>query len=271
MAEHQVLVELGAVLAVEVDVEELARPQRLRHAVHHVQVGHLLVPDLRVHPHHLRVRQLLDERQRVPDGRQQDVAARLVGLGLDGEPQVVAAVEHEAAQQVHRLAVAVERGPDVLGRVVLAALATAPQHERLRAELGGQLDVAQHLPQREPAHGAVVAGEATVLEHGVGEQVGGDHRDGHPGLAQRVLQPGDLLVARARVREEAEQVVVVEGEAPRAQLGQPVHGLDDVQRRPRGLAERVHRPPADGPEPEREVVGGGRSGGHGALPIFDGT
>ena len=53
MAEDQVLVVLGAVLAVEVDVEQLALPQRLRDAVHEVQPGHLLVADLRVEPDHL--------------------------------------------------------------------------------------------------------------------------------------------------------------------------------------------------------------------------
>ena len=184
------------------------------------------------------------------------------GLGSMREAEVVAAVGHERAQQVHRLPVAVQRGPDVLGRVVLAALAPAPEHERARPELGGQLDVPQHLPQREPAHGPVVAGEPAVLEDGVGEEVGGDHRDRHAGLGERLTQPGDLLVAGARVGEEAEQVVVVEGEPPRAELGQPVHRLDDVQRRPGGLAERVDRTPADRPQPEREVVGGGGCGSH---------
>ena len=47
-AEAQVLVEARAVLAVEVDVEQLAVPQRLRDAVREVQPGHLLVPDLGV-------------------------------------------------------------------------------------------------------------------------------------------------------------------------------------------------------------------------------
>ena len=48
VTEDQVLVELGAVLTVQVDVEELAVPQRLGDAVRHVQPGHLLVPDLGV-------------------------------------------------------------------------------------------------------------------------------------------------------------------------------------------------------------------------------
>ena len=53
VAEDQVLVVLDAALAVEVDVEQLAVPQRLGDAVHEVQPGHLLVPDLGVEADHL--------------------------------------------------------------------------------------------------------------------------------------------------------------------------------------------------------------------------
>ena len=87
VSEDEVLVELRAVLAVEVDVEELALPQRLRDAVHEVEVGHLLVPDLRVEADHLGVLEGGDEAERVADGREQDVAAGLVGLGLEREAQ----------------------------------------------------------------------------------------------------------------------------------------------------------------------------------------
>ena len=93
-AEPQVLVEARAGLAVEVDVEELAVPQRLGQAVGEVQAGHLLVPDLGVHAHQLGVLELVDERECVADRGQQDVAARLVGLRLDGEADVVALLEH---------------------------------------------------------------------------------------------------------------------------------------------------------------------------------
>jgi hypothetical protein len=75
VAEHQALVELDAALPVEVDVEELAVPQRLRDAGGEVQPGHLLVADLRVEADHLVVLQPGDEGQGVADGRQQDVAA----------------------------------------------------------------------------------------------------------------------------------------------------------------------------------------------------
>ena len=47
-AEAQVLVEAGTVLAVQVDVEQFAVPQRLGDALGEVESGHLLVPDLGV-------------------------------------------------------------------------------------------------------------------------------------------------------------------------------------------------------------------------------
>src|SRR2546429_662535 len=78
VAEHEVLVELRATLAVQVDVKELAGPQRLGDAVREVEVGHLLVPGLRVDPDDVAVLQLGDERERVPDRRQEDVPTRLV-------------------------------------------------------------------------------------------------------------------------------------------------------------------------------------------------
>src|SRR5437763_11378818 len=91
-AEPQVLVVPRPVLPVQVDVEQLAVPQRLGDAMRVVQPGHLLVADLGVHPHHVAVLERVDERQRVPHGGQQDVAARLVRLRLDREPDVVALV-----------------------------------------------------------------------------------------------------------------------------------------------------------------------------------
>ena len=57
----------------------------------------------------------LDEGQRVADGRQQDVAARLVRLGLDREPQVVALLGDVLAEQVEGLLHPVQRDAHVLG------------------------------------------------------------------------------------------------------------------------------------------------------------
>ena len=128
MPEDEVLVELHAVLAVQVDVEELAVPEGLGHPVDEVQAGHLLVTDLGVEAHHLAVLERLDEGQRMSDGGQEHVAARLVGLRLEREPNVVALVDGVLAEDVEGLLEAVEgsRG-EVLRRIDLGALAAAPE------------------------------------------------------------------------------------------------------------------------------------------------
>ena len=100
--------------------------------------GHRLVRDLGVDADHLGALERRDEVQRVADGRQEDVAARLVGLGLHREAQVVALVEHVVAEHVDRLAVALERVARVLGDAGLGALAPAPEDVDLGAELGAR-------------------------------------------------------------------------------------------------------------------------------------
>jgi endonuclease III len=75
----------GRGLVVEVDVEELAGLPGLGHVVQEVQPGHVLVGHLGVDAHHLRVVERVDEASMCPVVGVVDVAARLVGLGLQGE------------------------------------------------------------------------------------------------------------------------------------------------------------------------------------------
>ena len=192
--------------------------------------------------------------KRGADGRQQDVAARLVRLGLDGEPNVVAVVDRVLRQHVDALGVARERRPDVLGRVGLGAFAPTPEHVGLRAEFDGKVEVAHDLAQCVAANRAVVAGEATVLEHRVGEQVGGRHRHDEASFGERVLEPSDVLLAIRVTAPERDQVIVVERHTVSTELGEPVHGLDRVEGGPGRVAERVARLPAHSPEPEGEAV-----------------
>ena len=163
-AEAEVLVIAADPLAVEVDVEQLARPQRLPDAMHERQPGHRLVRHLGVDAHHLGAVQHRDEVQRMAHGGQEDVAAGLVGLGLDGELQLVALLDHVVGQQVDRLAVTLERVARVLGHAHLGALAPAPEDVDLGAELGPEVDGEHRLADRRPAHAAVVGGEGAVLE-----------------------------------------------------------------------------------------------------------
>src|SRR3954471_8886302 len=254
VAEDQVLVVAGALLAVEVDVEQLVLPQRLRDAVGVVEAGHLLVPGLRIDADHVVVLELGDEGERMPDRGQQDVAAGLVRLGLDGEPHAVVLVDRVLGEKVDPLSVAVEGGPYVLGEVDLRAFPAAPEHVDLGAELGGEVHVVHDLAQGVAADCAVVAGEAAVLEDGVAEQVGRDHGHHEAGLGQGSFElvddPGPLAAAGSGW----DQVVVVELDAVRAELGEFVHRLYGCQDRPGGLAEQVAGLPADGPQAEAELV-----------------
>ena len=150
-AEAEVLVVLADPLRVEVDVEELPVPQRLGDAVGEREARHRLVRELGVEADHVGPLELADERQRVADRRQEDVAARLVRLGLERDAQVVAALADVLAAEVDRFLVAVERGAHVLGRVGLDALAAAPHHVHVRAELGAEVDGVERLAHREAA------------------------------------------------------------------------------------------------------------------------
>ena len=241
-------------------MEQLAVPQRLGDAVDEVEPGHLLVPDLGVEPDHVGVLQRADEGQGVADGGEQDVAAGLVGLGLDREPEAVAPVEHVLAEEVEALLVAVEGHPDVLGGVGLGPLAAAPEHVGVGAQLGRQVEVAHDLADRVAAHVAVVGGERPVAEHRVGEGVGGGHGDHQAGLLQGLPEPLDVPLPLVAVGAEGDQVVVVEGDAVGAQLGQAVDRLHRVQRRPGGVAEGVPGRPAHGPQAEAELVLSGGAG-----------
>ena len=219
-------------------MEELARPQRQGDALRVVEARHLLVADLGVEADDVGVLQAVDERDRVADRRQQDVAAGLVGLGLERDAQAVALLLDVRGDGVDALGVAVVRGVEVLGGVVLGALAATPHDERVGAQLGGEVDVADHLAQAVAAHAAVVRRERAVLEDRVAERVGGDHLDGDAGLVEGALEAGEDLVALGVVGAERDDVVVVERHVRGAQLGELVHRLDRVEPRA-GRASRT--------------------------------
>ncbi len=86
------------------------------------------------------------------DGRQVDVAARLVGLGLQRELQVVLLVAHVVAEEVERVAEALQASSGFLAASVSDALAAAPEDVDLRAQLDAQVDGAHRLLQRVGAH-----------------------------------------------------------------------------------------------------------------------
>jgi hypothetical protein len=218
------------------------------------QPGHRLVRHLGVDAAHVRPRERGDEVQRVADGRQEDVAARLVRLGLDRERHREALRDRVVREHVDRLAVALQCVARVLGRADLGALAAAPEDEHLRVQAPAEVDRPHRLADRRAPHAAVVGGERAVLERRVAEQVRRRHPNAEAGLGEGRLQAGDdplLLVGRRAPRDE---VVVVQGDPPRAQLGEAVDCISGVQRGAGRLTERVATRVADGPQSECEAM-----------------
>ncbi len=169
-------------------MEELAGFPGLGDAVHEVDARHVLVGHFGVDADHFGVVEGGDEGQHVPGGRVVDVAARFVGLGFQGKLQVIFLIEGVFAQEVHRLAAALDGIHRALAGIGLGAFAPAPEDIDLRAELHAQVNGFHRLLQGIGAHLGIVAGESAVLEDRVAEQVGGRHGDDQPGIGQRLAE-----------------------------------------------------------------------------------
>ena len=135
-------------------MEELVVPEGLCHGLGEGQAAHGLMGELGIEPHHVGVLERTDEGEGVPDGGEENVSARLVRLGLEGDPEVEPAGADVLADEIDSLFVAVERQPDVLGRLHFHALPPSPQHEDLGPELGSQLGGFAGLLHGEPPDSA---------------------------------------------------------------------------------------------------------------------
>ena len=244
VAEDQVLVELDAALAVQVDVEQLAVPQRLRDAVREVQPGHLLVADLGVQPDHLVVLQAGDEGQRVADGRQQDVAARLVRLRLQREPDavaVVAARSRPACRRPRGSGRAPPARPSRCRTRCPRARPTSRRCARRAAAARSMLRITLRSANRRTARSLLV--NPPSLNTGWVNRFVVIIGTTRPVSFSAAREPVDVAAAGRVVAAERDQVVVVEGDAVGAELGQLVHRLHRVERRPR-RRRRTGRGPA---------------------------
>ena len=179
--------------------------------------GHLLVADLGVEADQLGVLELLDERQRVADGRQQDVAAGLVGLRLDGEAEVVALLEDVAAQDVEapRRSGRARPGRPWRRRTPRPRGRPRRRTSARRARRPGRCcRSALRSAKRRTSRSLLV--KRAVAEDRVREEVRGHHRYVEAGRVERVAHPAEQVLALGvGVGAERDHVVVVEGDARR--------------------------------------------------------
>jgi hypothetical protein len=104
-----------------------------------------------------------------------------------------------------------------------------------------------------------VAGTVPVVvppvdECRVTEQIRRRHPHTHARGLERLLEAIHDLTAFSRRHAPRDQVVVVQADAPRAELRQLVDGVHGIHRLTRRPAERIAAGVADGPEPEGEPV-----------------
>ena len=266
-AKAEVLIIAARRLVVQVDMEQLAHLPGLRHAVQKVQSSHLLVGNLGVDAHHIGLVERGDKGQGVAHGGEVDVAARLVGLRLQRELQVVALALGVQAEEVQRLAEALARLQRIFGGVGLHTLAAAPEHIGRGAALHAQVDGTHRLLERVGAHSGVVAGKGAILEGGVAEQVGGRHRHHHAGGAEGGLEVAHDLVALGGGCVDRHKIVVVEVHAVGAHLGEQVDELYWRARLAHRLAEGVAPQIANGPEAKGKLVSRRRCVAHRGNPF----
>ena len=201
--------------------------------------------------------------------REIDVAARLVRLGFERESKRVPLIARVLAQEVDGVAKPLDGFDRVLRRVDFCAFAPAPEDVGLRAQLHAQIHRPHRLLQGVGAHAGVVRRERAVLEHRIGEQVRRRHRHGHAGGVERLPEIPDDAIALGGGGIDRDEVVVVEVDAIGAELGEPVHRANRIERRPHEFTERIAAAIADGPESERELVCGSGCEPHGSAVEVD--
>src|SRR5690606_29070930 len=250
----QVLVEAADLLIVEVDVEELAHLKGLGDDVMERKARHGLVGKLGVGAYHIGVIERRDEGEVRTRGREENVAPRLVGLGLQGKLHVVTFVDDVFAQVVDGLAGALDSFHRVFRGVDLRALAPAPKDEDLAAQLSRKIDGLDGLAERVAAHFGNVAGKGAVLEDRVKKEVGRPHHKREAGLLERLFKTGDDLVSFGRRGVDGHQVVVVEVDTPSADVSEHMHDVDGINGRAHFKAKGIASAVANSPKPKRETI-----------------
>src|ERR1043166_3514827 len=114
----------------------------------------------------------IDECEHMANRRQKDVTARVGGLGLEREREIVASRANVLAEKIDRIAEPLDRLLRIFRGVGLHSFSTAPEHVRLSAELRAEVDRVHGLLQRVVADPGVVARESAVAKYRIAEEIG---------------------------------------------------------------------------------------------------
>ena len=110
---------------------------------------------------------ILDEVQRMPDGRQEDVAARLVGLGFECEAVSVFLGDVVFAEIVDGFAQALDGIVGAAASIGLDTFTASPQNEYLGTEFCAEIHGAHRFLNGVRANFWVVGGKGPVTKNGM--------------------------------------------------------------------------------------------------------
>src|SRR5947209_1886148 len=253
-AEAQVLIVASRNLIVKVNMKKFSCLPRLRDRVHHVQSGHLLVRNFRVHSNHLRVIERFNQSKISARRWKVNVSARLVRLGFESELVIIILRERILAKIVERLTETLDGFIRPSARVRLNTFAPTPQNENLRAEFSAQIHRAHCLLHSVGSHSRVVSRESSVAERWAIKEIDRRHRNFQPRRFARALKLAHNPVTLLHCCINRHKIVVMQIDSHRTNLCEHSHSFDRRERRTNSVAKRIASTIAYGPESESEFM-----------------
>ena len=163
-------------LAIEVDVEQLVVPQRLRDRGDKIEVRHLFVTRLRDSRRPFGAFQVLDEGQRASDRGEQDVSAWFVRFG--SMANLMSYPGPRRIDRGRRMPPCIDRAPPGYPwRRRFQHLRDRPNTRRSAPKVCGEIDIADGLRDRETTDVRSFDVNAPSLNTGCVKQICGDHQE----------------------------------------------------------------------------------------------
>ena len=164
MSEDQILVELWAMLSIEIDMEELSLEERLCNSMDEVEASHLFVTNFWIEADHLRMIKSLNKAKCVTNSWEIDIATGFVWLWFDSKLQVVTLIDNILTQDVEAFAVTLECSNGIFTCICLCAFAATPADIDLCAKVNREINIAHHFAQCISTDIAIIRCECTIFE-----------------------------------------------------------------------------------------------------------
>ena len=210
--------------------------------MHEIQSRHLLMRDLWIHSHHLRMSEGGNKAQVVACGRHVDIGSRFVRFRFQRELVSVTLIDVVFAEEVHGFAQTLDRVIGPPARIGFDSFPSAPKNEDIGSQFCSQIHGLHRFLESVSAYLGVVRGKGSIAEDRIVEQRDRRHRYDDPIFAAGLLEFTDDAITFGAVCVDGNKIVVVQIHSPRSDLCQHGH---DLYRRQGGtdcIAEGIATP-----------------------------